>query len=89
MRSLDSTLKLYYSKKSEGQGFPKFRTSKDIEQSFVIRNQATSWTSSHLKIFKSPIRWDFHRPIPDNTKDCSISFDVLNLGNPCPSDFLL
>ena len=68
MRSLDSTLKLYYSKKSEGQGFPKFRTSKGIEQSFVIRNQATSWTSSYLKIFKKPIKWDFHRPIPDDAK---------------------
>ena len=68
MRALDATLKLYYSKKSEGQGFPKFRTSKGIEQSFVIRNQATSWTSSHLKIFKSPIKWDFHRPIPDDAK---------------------
>ena len=68
MRALDSTLKLYYTKKSEGQGFPKFRISKGIEQSFVIRNQATSWTSSHLKIFKSPIKWDFHRPIPSNAK---------------------
>ena len=68
MRSLDSTFKLFYTKKSEGQGFPKFRTSKGIEQSFVIRNQATSWTSSHLKIFKSPIKWDFHRPIPDDAK---------------------
>ena len=68
MRALDSTLKLYYTKKSEGQGFPKFKTSKGIEQSFVIRNQATSWTSSHLKIFKSPIKWDFHRPIPVDAK---------------------
>ena len=68
MRSLDATLKLYYSKKSEGQGFPKFRTSKSIEQSFVIRNQATSWNDTHLKIFKSPIKWDFHRPIPDDAK---------------------
>ena len=68
MRSLDSTLKLYYTKKSEGQGFPKFRISKNIQQSFVIRNQATYWTSSHLKIFKSPIKWDFHRPIPDDAK---------------------
>ena len=68
MRSLDSTFKLFYTKKSEGQGFPKFRTSKGIEQSFVIRNQATYWTSSHLKIFKSPIKWDFHRPIPDDAK---------------------
>ena len=68
MRSLDSTFKLFYTKKSEGQGFPKFRTSKNIQQSFVIRNQATSWTSSHLKIFKSPIKWDFHRPIPDDAK---------------------
>ena len=68
MRSLDSTFKLFYTKKSEGQGFPKFKTSKNIQQSFVIRNQATSWTSSHLKIFKSPIKWDFHRPIPDDAK---------------------
>ena len=68
MRALDSTFKLFYSKKSEGQGFPKFRTSKNIEQSFIIRNQATSWNDTHLKIFKSPIRWDLHRPIPDNAK---------------------
>ena len=68
MRALDSTFKLFYTKKSEGQGFPKFRTSKDIEQSFVIRNQATSWTSSHLKIFKSPIKWAFHRQIPTDAK---------------------
>ena len=68
MRSLDSTFKLFYTKKSEGQGFPKFKTSKGIQQSFVIRNQATSWTSSHLKIFKTPIKWDFHRPIPSNAK---------------------
>ncbi len=68
MRALDSTFKLFYSKKSEGQGFPKFKTSKGIQQSFVIRNQATSWNDTHLKIFKSPIRWDLHRPIPDNAK---------------------
>ena len=68
MRALDSTFKLFYSKKSEGQGFPKFKTSKDIEQSFVIRNQATSWNDTHLKIFKSPIKWDLHRPIPTNAK---------------------
>ena len=68
MRALDSTLKLYYTKKLEGQGFPKFRSSKGIEQSFVIRNQATSWNDTHLKIFKSPIKWDFHRPIPSNAK---------------------
>ena len=68
MRSLDSTFKLFYTKKSEGQGFPKFKTSKGIQQSFVIRNQATSWNDTHLKIFKSPIKWDFHRPIPDNAK---------------------
>jgi len=68
MRSLDATLKLYYTKKSEGQGFPKFRTSKGIEQSFVIRNQATYWNDTHLKIFKSSIKWDFHRPIPVDAK---------------------
>lgn len=68
MRALDSTFKLFYTKKSEGRGFPKFRTSKNTEQSFIIRNQATSWNDTHLKIFKSPIKWDFHRPIPDNAK---------------------
>ena len=32
MRALDSTLKLFYTKKSEGQGFPKFRISKGIKE---------------------------------------------------------
>ena len=68
MRVLDSTFKLFYSKKSEGQGFPKFKKSNDVEQSFVIRNQATSWNDTHLKIFKSPIKWEFHRLIPDDAK---------------------
>ena len=68
MRALDSTFKLFYKKKSEGQGFPKFKTSKNIQQSFIIRNQATSWNDTHLKIFKSLIKWDFHRPIPDDAK---------------------
>ena len=68
MRNLDSTFKLFYTKKSEGQGFPKFRTSKDTEQSFVIRNQATSWNDTHLKIFRQSIKCKFHRPIPSDAK---------------------
>ncbi len=68
MRNLDNTFKLFYTKKSEGQGFPKFQSSRDNEQSFVIRNQATSWTSTHLKIFKNKIKWKFHRDFPSDAK---------------------
>ena len=51
MRKLDSTFKRFYSKKSEGHGFPKFKSSRSNEQSFIIRNQNNSWEESFFKIF--------------------------------------
>jgi len=68
MRKLDSTFQRFFSKKSEGYGFPKFAKSKSTEQSFVIRNQATSWTSEYLQIFREKIKWEYHRAIPDDAK---------------------
>ena len=66
MRKLDSIFKRFYSKKSEGYGFPKFARSNDSKQSFVIRNQYTKWSDSHLKIFKEEIKCEFHREIPND-----------------------
>lgn len=68
MRKLDSTFQRFFSKKSEGYGFPKFAKSSTTEQSFVLRNQATSWTSEYLQIFKQKIKWNQHRAIPDDAK---------------------
>jgi len=68
MRKLDSVFKRFYSKKSEGHGFPKFKSSRESAQSFVIRNQATSWDCDSLKIFKSNIKWKMHRSLPDGAK---------------------
>jgi len=68
MRKLDCTFQRFFSKKSEGYGFPKFAKSKSTEQSLVIRNQATSWTSDYLKIFKEKIKWEYHRAIPADAK---------------------
>ena len=68
MRKLELISKRFFSKKSEGYGFPKFKSSRLNEQSFIIRNQATSWTSDCLKIFRQDINWKFHRDIPDGAK---------------------
>ena len=68
MRKLDSVFKRFYSKKSEGHGFPKFKSSRSTEQSFILRNQATSWDCDSLRIFKESIKWKMHRPLPDGAK---------------------
>ena len=68
MRKLDSVFKRFYSKKSEGHGFPKFKSSRSTEQSFIIRNQNNSWNETHLRIFKESIKWKMHRPLPDGAK---------------------
>ncbi len=68
MRKLDMILKRFYSKKSEGHGFPKFKSSKVNAQSFIIRNQATSWNVDALKIFNTRIKWNMHRSLPMGAK---------------------
>jgi putative transposase len=68
MRKLELISKRFFSKKSEGYGFPKFKSSRLNEQSFIIRNQATSWDADCLKIFKQSIKWALHRDIPKDAK---------------------
>ena len=68
MRKLDMILKRFYSKKSDGHGFPKFKSSRFNEQSFIIRNQNNSWDDSHFKIFKTSIKWNMHRSLPMGAK---------------------
>ena len=70
-KSMKKSLKTIYSKKNDGVGrvgFPKFKSSKGIEQSFYFKNQGISWTESHFKILKNQISWKLHRNIPNSAK---------------------
>jgi putative transposase len=67
-KSMKKSLSQFYSRKSDGVGFPKFKSSKGIEQSFYFKNQGVSWTSSHFKILKTEISWKLHRNIPHSAK---------------------
>jgi len=65
LRKLEDTFSRFHKKIC---GFPKFKSSKKIEQSIIVRNQATSWDEKKLKIFNKKIKAKFHRQIPANTK---------------------
>ena len=65
LRKLDDTFSRFYKKTG---GFPKYKSSKQLEQSIIIRNQATSWDEKKLKIFKKKIKTKFHRDIPVDSK---------------------
>ena len=68
LRKLIDTFQKFYTKKSDGYGFPKFKSSRLTEQSIIIRNQATHWDDKHLKLFRNSIKAKFHRNIPDGAK---------------------
>jgi putative transposase len=68
LRKLDATFQKFYTKKLNGYGFPKFKSSRLTEQSIIIRNQATHWDDKHLKLFRNSIKAKFHRNIPDGAK---------------------
>ena len=65
LRKLDDTFSRFHKKIG---GFPKFKSSKKIEQSIIIRNQATYWDEMELEIFRKKIRTKFHREIPLESK---------------------
>jgi putative transposase len=69
-KNMNLSLKKFYKKRKTSTtiGFPKFRRSEDIEQSFRFKNQGVSWTSKEFKILKQKIKWNFHRPIPESAK---------------------
>ena len=64
LRKLDDTFSKFHSKNC---GFPKFKLSQSIEQSSIIRNQATSFDFETMKtkIFRNSIKMKFHRNFPD------------------------
>lgn len=71
-KSMKSSLAEFYKKRKSNPsltvGFPKFKSSNEIEQSFYFKNQGVSWTNSYFKILKNKIKWDFHRELPLNHK---------------------
>ena len=67
-KSMKKALEKFYDGKYDGVGFPKFKDSKGIEQSFYFKNQGISWTESYFKILKNKISWKLHRNIPSSAK---------------------
>jgi len=67
-KSMKKSLSSFYSRKNDGVGFPKFKSSNGIEQSFYFKNQGISWTTNHFKILKNQISWKLHRNIPHSAK---------------------
>lgn len=66
----EKTFQQFYKKKRENgeQGFPKFKSSKFIEQSFEFKNQGISITEKYFKIMKMKIKWNYHREVPGKVK---------------------
>ncbi len=66
----EKTFQQYFKKKRENgeQGFPKFKSSKFIEQSFEFKNQGISITEKYFKIMKMKIKWNYHREVPGKVK---------------------
>lgn len=79
VKNMERTLKMFFKKKDStrsavklGQGFPKFKRSDNIEQSFYFKNQGISYTEKHFKILKMKIKWNYHREIEGTIKSVVI-----------------
>lgn len=72
IKNMERTLKIFFKKKDNGQGFPKFKKSDNIEQSFYFKNQGISYTEKHFKILKMKIKWRYHRKISGEIKSVVI-----------------
>jgi putative transposase len=68
---MEKTLKQFFKRKSGSTaiGFPKYKRSDNIEQSFYFKNQGISWTEKHFKILKMKIKWRYHREIPNRRSE--------------------
>ncbi len=66
----EKTFQQYFKKKRENgeQGFPKFKNSYNIEQSFEFKNQGITVTEKYFKIMRMKIKWVYHREIPGKIK---------------------
>ena len=55
----------FKSKREEGErGFPKFKNSNFIEQSFEFKNQGIKITDKYFQIMRMKIKWNYHRELP-------------------------
>lgn len=63
VKNMERTLRQFFKNKDTGQGFPKFKRSDNIEQSFYFKNQGISWTERYFRILKIKIKWRYHRKI--------------------------
>ncbi len=70
IRNLENTFKQFFKSKREygDRGFPKFKNSNFIEQSFEFKNQGIQLTERYLQIMKMKIHWKYHRELPNSPK---------------------
>ena len=66
LRNLESTFKHFF--KRDEKGFPKFKHSSFIKQSFEFKNQGISIRDRYFKILKMKIKWKYHRTLPSFPK---------------------
>ena len=66
----EKTFQQFFKNKRENgeQGFPKFKNSHNIEQSFEFKNQGITVTEKYFKIMRMKIKWNYHREIPGKIK---------------------
>ena len=70
IRNLENTFKQFFRSKRENgdKGFPKFKSSDFIEQSFEFKNQGIQLTEKYFQIMKMKVKWKYHRDLPSNPK---------------------
>jgi len=69
--SLENSFKIFWKQRKKGnteKGFPKFKKSNFLEQSFEFKNQGFQFSEKHFKILKMKIKWNYHREIPSRVK---------------------
>jgi putative transposase len=81
VKNMEKTLKQFFKSRSDAKdgksgstaiGFPKYKRSDNIEQSFYFKNQRISWTEKHFKILKMKIKWRYHREIPNRSRSAEL-----------------
>jgi len=68
--NMEKTFIRYFLMKKKGQevGFPDFKTSSNIQQSFEFKPQGIQITEKYFKIMKMKIKWKYNRELPSKPK---------------------
>lgn len=66
----EKTFQQFFKSNSEKRekGFPKFKNSRSIEQSFEFKNQGIKLTDKYFRIMKMNIKWNYHREVEGKIK---------------------